>query len=66
MARGLCQQVEQRDPFPVRDPNPVDPTCDVCAALVMQRTEYYRLRDRSGVVDCNVEIRQHPHGQVRP
>ncbi|KOU80160.1 MULTISPECIES: hypothetical protein [Streptomyces] len=65
MVRGLWQQVEQRDPFPVRDPDPADPTCDVCAALVVQRAEGYRQRDLSAVVDCNVEIRQHPHPEVR-
>ncbi|WP_046776100.1 hypothetical protein [Streptomyces yangpuensis] len=64
MVRGLWQQVEQRDPFPVPDPAPADLTCDVCAALVVQRAECYRLRDLSGVVDCNVEIRQHPHTKV--
>ncbi len=46
------------------DPDQTDPTCDVCAALVVQRAECYRLRDLSGVVDCNVEIRQHPHTEV--
>ncbi|MFF7294912.1 hypothetical protein [Streptomyces sp. NPDC008265] len=62
--RGLWQQVEQRDPFPVPDPDPADPTCDVCAALVVQRAAYHRLRDLSGVVDCNVEIRRHPHPEA--
>lgn len=64
MVRGLWQQVEQRDPFPVPDPDPADPNCDVCGALVAQRTECYRHGDLSGVVDCNVEIRQHPHAEV--
>ncbi|WP_412076774.1 hypothetical protein ACLF6K_16325 [Streptomyces xanthophaeus] len=63
MVRGLWQQVEQRDPFPARDPDPADPDCDVCGALVAQRTECYRLRDLSGVVDRNVEIRRHPHAK---
>lgn len=59
----LWRQVPQRDPFPKPDPKPA-PNCAVCAALAKQRTEYYRFRDFSGVVDCNVEIRQHPHGQA--
>ncbi|MFE6909473.1 hypothetical protein [Streptomyces erythrochromogenes] len=64
MVRGLWRQVEQRDPFPVPDPDPADPTCDACAALVVQRAECHRLRDLSGVVDRNVEIRRHPHTEV--
>ncbi|MCX4691081.1 hypothetical protein [Streptomyces sp. NBC_01408] len=63
MVRGLWQQVEQRDPFPVRDPDPADPDCDVCGALVAQRAHCYRLGDLSGVVDRNVEIRRHPHAE---
>ncbi|MFF5445069.1 hypothetical protein [Streptomyces sp. NPDC012888] len=61
----VWQRIGQRDPFPVTDPDPVDPACDVCAALVAQRAECYRLRDLSGVVDRNVEIRRHPHTGVR-
>ncbi|GHI87457.1 hypothetical protein [Streptomyces xanthophaeus] len=63
MVRGMWQQVEQRDPFPVRNPGPADPGCDVCGALVAQRADHYRLGDLSGVVDCNVEIRRHPHAE---
>ncbi|WP_329464229.1 hypothetical protein [Streptomyces sp. NBC_01431] len=64
MVWGLWQQAEQRDPFPVYDADPADPDCDVCVALVAQRTECYWLRDLSGAVDCNVEIRRHPHAGV--
>jgi hypothetical protein len=39
--------------------------CDVCGALDRQRTEYRRLRDMTRVTDCNVELRQHPHGGAR-
>ncbi|MGW7108977.1 hypothetical protein ACWGHU_22735 [Streptomyces xanthophaeus] len=41
-----------------------DPGCDVCGALVAQRADHYRLGDLSGVVDCNVEIRRHPHAEA--
>lgn len=59
-ARQLWAQVPQRDPFPPPDPDP-EPDCDVCAALGKQRAGYYGARNMSGVTDCNVEIRQHPH-----
>lgn len=57
----LWDQVPQRDPFPRPDAVPY-PGCDVCAALVRQRAAYRRARDASGVTDCNVELRRHPHG----
>lgn len=59
-AQQLWVQAPQRDPFERPDAEP-HPGCDVCAALVKQRTEYRSERNASGVTDCNVEIRQHPH-----
>ncbi|MGW7636358.1 hypothetical protein [Streptomyces decoyicus] len=35
--------------------------CDVCAALAEQRAEAERKGNFSAVVDCNVELRNHPH-----
>ncbi|MBH1933304.1 hypothetical protein I5Q34_03200 [Streptomyces sp. AV19] len=51
-------------PAPADEPEPV-PGCDVCVALVVQRTEARRAGDLSRAVDCNVELRQHPHGGRR-
>ncbi|CAM5418782.1 hypothetical protein SAVIM338S_02280 [Streptomyces avidinii] len=56
----LWRQIPQRNPFERPDAEPAE-GCDVCAALVKQRTEYRKLRNASGVTDCNVEMRQHPH-----
>ena len=44
--------------LPTEAPRPT-PGCDVCAALARQRSVAYREGDRSGVSDCNVEIRAH-------
>ncbi|MEV7415282.1 hypothetical protein [Streptomyces sp. NPDC089919] len=41
------------------------PGCDVCEALVKQRGEGYEAGDMSAVSDCNVELRNHPHGGAR-
>ncbi|TSB25291.1 hypothetical protein FNJ62_13185 [Streptomyces benahoarensis] len=38
--------------------------CDVCRALAGRREEARRQGDLSRVSDCNVEIRQHPHGRT--
>ncbi|MGW0362664.1 hypothetical protein [Streptomyces sp. NPDC002990] len=43
-----------------REPVPAE-GCDVCAALAKQRSHSRLMRDGSGVSDCNVEIRRHPH-----
>ncbi|MFB7913554.1 hypothetical protein [Streptomyces sp. NPDC056061] len=45
-------------------PGPVD-GCDVCAALADQRAAAQRAGDLSRVVDCNVELRRHPHPSRR-
>lgn len=56
---------------PVRADSPIGlepvphPECDVCASLGRQREEARRRRDMSAVVDCNVEIRRHPHKRRR-
>lgn len=42
------------------DPTP-PPGCDVCRALARQRARARELGDFSGVADCNVEMRRHPH-----
>lgn len=39
--------------------------CDVCATLGRQREAARNSGDPSAVSDCNVEIRQHPHGASR-
>lgn len=44
----------------VDDPEPT-PGCDVCGALIRQRTKARRTGDFSQATDCNVELRQHPH-----
>jgi hypothetical protein len=48
-------------------PPPAEPAagCDVCAALVKQREEARARGNHSAVVDCNVELRNHPHGRAR-
>ncbi|GAA0387978.1 hypothetical protein [Streptomyces luteireticuli] len=43
------------------DPEPAA-GCDVCVALDRQRKEAQWSGDFSRVVDCNVELRRHPHG----
>ncbi len=48
------------DPYATPAPSPA-PGCDVCDALARQREECRRVRNMTGVSDCNVEIRQHPH-----
>jgi hypothetical protein len=47
--------------FPAPRPDPA-PGCGVCRALVKQRDEAEARSDKSGVIDCNVELRNHPHG----
>ncbi|WP_240137797.1 hypothetical protein [Streptomyces sp. MUM 178J] len=41
-------------------PDPA-PGCGVCAALAQQRAAALAAGDRSKAVDCNVELRNHPH-----
>ncbi|MFE0188975.1 hypothetical protein [Streptomyces sp. NPDC058989] len=42
------------------EPQPVA-GCDVCAALAVQRTAARAVGDKSKMIDCNVEMRRHPH-----
>ncbi|MBC2878873.1 MULTISPECIES: hypothetical protein [Streptomyces] len=49
---------------PVDGPAPA-PGCDVCEALARQRIVARRDGDFSRVVDCDVELRRHPHGRRR-
>ncbi|MEV7525540.1 hypothetical protein [Streptomyces sp. NPDC091371] len=42
------------------EPVPVE-GCDVCVELDKQRSHHRLMRDGSGVSDCNVEMRNHPH-----
>lgn len=62
--RTMSAPVQLGDPFPALEPTPVE-RCGVCAALAKQREEYRRARNMTGVTDCNVEIRQHPHEKRR-
>lgn len=52
------------DPLPVADPAPT-PSCAICVALGKQRETARMWGDLSTVVDCNVEIRRHPHATKR-
>ncbi|WEB42840.1 hypothetical protein MOV08_28705 [Streptomyces yunnanensis] len=56
----MCRPVHLPDPKPVPEPEPVT-GCDVCGALVQQRAQARAVGDRSKVIDCNVELRRHPH-----
>lgn len=49
--------------FPLPEPAPVA-GCDVCVALAGQRAAARAIGDKSKVVDCNVEIRRHPHAKA--
>ncbi|MEK2475275.1 hypothetical protein WN984_20625 [Streptomyces noursei] len=46
------------------DPGPV-PGCDICAALAKERALARSRGDHSKVSDCNVEIRNHPHKELK-
>ncbi|MFJ9619870.1 hypothetical protein [Streptomyces noursei] len=35
--------------------------CDVCGALAKQRAAARAAGDESKVIDCNIEMRRHPH-----
>ncbi|MEU9122994.1 hypothetical protein AB0C96_24545 [Streptomyces sp. NPDC048506] len=48
------------DPVPVPEPDPV-PGCDVCTALARQRAAARAVGDQTTAIDCNIEIRRHPH-----
>lgn len=37
-----------------------DPNCEVCRALVKERSDAQARGDSSKVSDCNVELRKHP------
>ncbi|MFJ2708534.1 hypothetical protein ACIO3R_35825 [Streptomyces sp. NPDC087428] len=52
------------DPLTAPEPVP-NYGCDVCAVLGRQREAARTSGDPSAVSDCNVEIRQHPHGGRR-
>ncbi|MGK5640204.1 hypothetical protein ACSNOK_18100 [Streptomyces sp. URMC 126] len=41
------------------------PGCDVCEALARQRAVARRAGDFSRALDCDVELRRHPHGRRR-
>ncbi|UQA95307.1 hypothetical protein [Streptomyces halobius] len=58
----ICRPVHLKDPAPVPEPEP-EPVagCDVCAALARQRTEAHTTGDKTTAIDCNIEIRHHPH-----
>ncbi|MFI1588831.1 hypothetical protein ACH4WW_12995 [Streptomyces halstedii] len=53
--------------FLVESPEPPKPhkDCDVCGALVEERTEAARVGDWSKVTDVNVEIGRHRAGRRR-
>ncbi|MGW2629421.1 hypothetical protein ACWC2K_08840 [Streptomyces chattanoogensis] len=42
------------------EPEPVA-GCDVCAALAGQRAGARAIGDKTTVIDCNIEMRNHPH-----
>ncbi|MFE5495276.1 hypothetical protein ACFQ7Z_35690 [Streptomyces virginiae] len=46
--------------LPRLDPQPV-PGCPRCAGAAARRAVRRRAGDLSGVSDCNVDIRHHPH-----
>lgn len=43
-----------------REPEP-EPGCGTCAELNVRRVRLWLEHDYSGVTDCNVLIRRHPH-----
>ncbi|MEU9125824.1 hypothetical protein AB0C96_39465 [Streptomyces sp. NPDC048506] len=55
-----CRPVHLMDPVPVPEPEPVA-DCDVCAARAGQRAAARALGDQTTAIDCNIEIRRHPH-----
>ncbi|MGW7578260.1 hypothetical protein [Streptomyces sp. NPDC054765] len=55
-----CRTVHLMDPLPVPEPEPVA-GCDVCTALAGQRAAADAIGDKTTVIDCNVEMRRHPH-----
>lgn len=57
---GMSDPVHLPDPGVVSEPKPVG-GCDVCRALAQQRERARAVRNWSGVSDCNVELRRHPH-----
>ncbi|WP_327732513.1 hypothetical protein OG749_45490 [Streptomyces nojiriensis] len=46
--------------LPQLDPQPA-PDCPQCAGAANRRADCRRAGDMSGVSDCNVVIRRHPH-----
>ncbi|AJT64871.1 hypothetical protein T261_3201 [Streptomyces lydicus] len=56
----ICRPVHLKDPVPVPEPEPVA-GCDVCTALAGQRAAARAVRDLTKVIDCNIEMRSHPH-----
>ncbi|MCK7628191.1 hypothetical protein MUU72_34775 [Streptomyces sp. RS10V-4] len=57
---GECRPMHLPGLFPAPEPEPVA-GCDVCGALARQRACARAAGDLSKVVDCNVELRSHPH-----
>ncbi|GAU68611.1 Syd protein [Streptomyces sp. NBRC 110611] len=55
-----CRTIHLPDPLPVPESEPVA-GCDVCAALARQRAGARAVGDMSRVIDCNIEMRRHPH-----
>nr|WP_274916602.1 hypothetical protein [Streptomyces sp. WZ-12] len=60
---GLGRPVHLSDPTAKPEPRPVA-GCDVCGALDRQRSRARATGDHSKVTDCNVEMRDHPHGKA--
>lgn len=50
--------------LPLDEPKPT-PGCGVCAALARDREQAKQAGNGSLVSDCNIELRNHPHGATR-
>ncbi|MFF4601912.1 hypothetical protein ACFY12_04015 [Streptomyces sp. NPDC001339] len=55
-----CRPVHLGEPVSVPEPEPVA-GCDVCSALAGQRAAARAVGNLSIVIDCNIELRSHPH-----
>ncbi len=55
-----CRPVHLMDPVPMTEPEPIA-ECDVCTALAGQREGAWAVGDLTKVIDCNIEMRRHPH-----
>ncbi|MCK7622993.1 hypothetical protein MUU72_07755 [Streptomyces sp. RS10V-4] len=56
----MSRPVHLPDPGVRSEPGPAA-GCDVCGALAAQRERARSVGDLSKVIDCNVEMRRHPH-----